>query len=422
MSVAGDRARCGENVVAVARAMSELAARWSELLIADVPQSQKLTAAAQTSGSLLRQPATEDQIQAAERRLGRLLPASYREFLLVSNGAYGDDYGPTLAPDDGGPQDPPPESDVVGVGLLAVEDLRWLRDAQPVFAEMLSELRGSGEDRPAVVDGEDAPGWAPFAEGLVIATNKAPGTTVLVPFEGLDEWQLWNVHKESTVAYRSFGSFMEYKVIEREPVTTLEDVENLVVLATAGDRHATRRLARVVAPEAVPLLVSAADYPRLGFWAVLGLGRIGTPDAVAALISLGVRSTAALVLAGSDQARDTLAAWGQLDALFELGDPRALDLATERIAKPDLDSGARWELTSALKIITYSGDRRHVPLLLPLLQADTHVQFLAAIALVHLGASAGEERLTLLAQDPGFHLQAAAAWYLTRLQRIREAG
>jgi hypothetical protein len=99
--------------------MSALAARWSELLIAELSQDEHLTVAAQ--GSLLRPPATEAEIQEAEARLGCALPPSYREFLLVNNGAYGDDYGPTVVYGPDEPEQPRPESPTVGVGFLPVQ-------------------------------------------------------------------------------------------------------------------------------------------------------------------------------------------------------------------------------------------------------------------------------------------------------------
>ena len=40
--------------------------------------------------SLLRAPATPEELAGAELRLGVTLPASYRAFLSVSNGAYAD--------------------------------------------------------------------------------------------------------------------------------------------------------------------------------------------------------------------------------------------------------------------------------------------------------------------------------------------
>lgn len=402
--------------------MAELAARWSELLIADVLRGQRLTAAAQTANSILRPPAKEEQIQYAERRLGRTLPPSYREFLLLSDGAYGDDYGPTLAPPDGGPEDPPSESTVPGIGFLPVEDLQWLRDATPWLAEMMAETTDLGEHRPAVVDGHEAPAWSSFAEGLVIATDKHPGTTVLIPFDGLDEWQLWNVHKETTVAYRSFRSFLEYQVALHEPVTSLEEAETLIARATAGDHEATMRLGRVAVPGAVSLLVPAADNPALCYQAVLGLGRIGTPEAVTALVELGTRGTRGLVAAGTERARDALAAWGQFDELSELGDPRAFDLAAQLIAGTDPEAHPPWRLTAALRVIGESGDRRYVPLLVPLLRADVEVQFHAAIALARLGAPEGEEHLAALSARPEFPHQAAATAHLTRFRRIRDAG
>jgi len=261
--------------------MAALAARWSELLIADLEPGEQLTAAAAASGSLLRQPASEDVIRRAEERLGRRLPPSYREFLLVSDGAYGDDYGPTVVFDeDAGYEQAPRESDVVGVGFLPVSDLRWLHEADPGYAGLLAEC---GQDAPVEVDGKEPEGWAAIARGLLIASDKGPGTTVLVPFDGLPEWQLWNVHKETAVAYRSFRSFLEHQVRLREPVHgSLAEIEELIARAVAGDHPSTMQLSRVTEPAAVPCSWLWSGIPGWGSsrpwdWPASGPRRPSTP-------------------------------------------------------------------------------------------------------------------------------------------------
>jgi SMI1 / KNR4 family (SUKH-1) len=403
--------------------MAELAARWSELLIADVGPGEMLTEAAQTAGSLLRQPATEEQIRATESRLGRTLPASYRQFLLASNGAYGDNYGPTQVFDDVVPENPSSESDVVGVGFLPVEDLRWLRDAQEWFADMLVETAEFEDYGPATVDRREPPGWAPLADGLVIATEKHPGTTVLIPFDGLDEWQLWNVHKETTVAYLSFRSFLEYEVTERERVSGLEEVRSLIARGSAGDHEAVMRLSRVDIADAVPLLIAALDNPRLGVQPALGLARLGTPEAVTALIELGGDAgTQALILVGTERARDALAAWGNFSALFKLRDARAFALAAQHVAQANPDVGRPWALDAALTIVGHSADPGYVPLLMPLLQSCREVSYGAAIALARLGATEGAEHLAVLAETPEFSHRAVAAAHLERFRKTYGAG
>ena len=60
---------------------------WDEALRADVPAYARLVPGAEERGSVLRPPATAEEVAAAEDRLGIQFPASYRSFLLISNGA-----------------------------------------------------------------------------------------------------------------------------------------------------------------------------------------------------------------------------------------------------------------------------------------------------------------------------------------------
>lgn len=379
--------------------MRELATRWSELLIADVEPGETLSRAVQDTGSLLRAPATEDQLERAEARLGRRLPPTYREFLLVSDGAYGDLYGAATAQSES--QDVAwPGTDVVGLRLLSVQDLQWLRDADPSMARIWAceERRG-----PATEDGEAIWPWGPMADGLSIGVDHAPGLTCLVPFEGVEEWQVWNIHKETAKAYRSFRSFLECAVFEREPITTASEVRDVIARAGAGSHAAVMRLSRVTAPDAVPLLVELLESPQPlgGGQPVLGLARIGTSEAIDALARLrpwGVER--ALVLAGTDRARDVLATWGCFSELALLGDDRAVELAA-RYTSDRSPATLVGRLQQAVDLLGRSGDRRHVQVLVPLLTADSATALTTAEALARLGAPEGREHIAALAASAG---------------------
>jgi len=95
-----------------------------------------------------------------------------------------------------------------------------------------------GRPGPITDDGDEPSSWAPAAHGLVIAIGQAPGTTMLVPFDGLTEWQVWNLHNDTSEAYLSFRSFLEYQVTLREPVTTVVEAAALVARGRAGDHLA----------------------------------------------------------------------------------------------------------------------------------------------------------------------------------------
>src|SRR5438445_461462 len=68
--------------------MKTLAQRFDERVRLDVTGSDVLIAPAQARGSVLRAPASEEDIERVEERLEVRFPPSYRAFLLVSNGAY----------------------------------------------------------------------------------------------------------------------------------------------------------------------------------------------------------------------------------------------------------------------------------------------------------------------------------------------
>jgi hypothetical protein len=415
----------GERRVRVAGAddMASLVRRWSELLIGDLLPSERLTAAAEATGSLLRPPATAAEVSAAELRLGTRLPPSYRQFLLVSNGAYGDDYGPSLRYSDV-PEQGPRESAVLGVGFLPVQDVRWLRDASPGSAEVFAEMTDEAGSGPASVDGEEPRNWSPVSDGLLIATDKGPGTTVLVPFAGRApgaEWQLWNVHFETATAYLSFASWLEREVSQREPLSL--DLATTRALVDAPDgtwRARFEKLKLVDNPAAVDLLIWALNRPAneptvytadnipdeasqarsgIAMAAGIALGRIKTDAAVAALVAADYNlAKQGLKKARTAAARDTIAAAGDIVTLDELGDPRAATLAAQEIA-----TAGPIRRGYLGQIVGRSKDQQYLPLLLDSYQRCTGDQdrFSFAWALAKLGSTQGVDYLREMASADG---------------------
>lgn len=388
------------------RTLADLAQRWSDLVLADVAPASRPTRAVRENGSVLRAPATEDDVAATERLLGRTLPPSYREFLLLSDGAYADLLGVSIAYRE--PERASSQSDVVGVALLPVADLRWLEDVDPTMAMGCEE---TGEDvsddvQPdPVVDGHEVWPWTPFASGLVIAVDHGPGTTCLVPVDGVDEWQVWFIAKESAEAFVSFRSFLEYQVAVREPITTRAETREVLERAAQGDLLAAIRLERVTAPDAVDLLVAHLEQLRHGGWprAVQALGRIATDEAVDALARLRPRGAEeALLLAGTPRARDVLASWECCRELAALGDPRGVEVAVALAARrASRTPTERQQLRSALWVLASSGDVSHVDVLLPHLDGDPEIEFTAAGALLELGDPRGRQRMEQIAAADG---------------------
>ena len=379
--------------------MSQLARRWSQLVLADVSfDEMPTTRAARESGSLLRPPATEADIAAVEERLGRRLPPSYREFLLVSDGAFGDLYGRSIAFSEDGWEVARGDSPVVGVGFLPVADLRWLRESDPGSAEIYRVAGPSPEPVPATVDGSELYSWTAFADGLKIAVDQHPGLTCLVPFDGMEEWQVWNIHFETCVGFLSFRSMLEGHVALREPITSIDEFEDVLQRASAGDLRAVRRLFHTIAPEAAPRLIELLEDGQLGGAAVAALGRIATTEAVEALVRLEPnRAGDGLATAGTERARDVLAQRGDYYRLSVLGDPRGAQLAAERLSNRSPSDGF-WSLSPALRALARSRDPRFIPLVMPLLSEEPQLSLSAAGTLAWLGAPEGPARIATLAE------------------------
>ncbi|MFZ0161597.1 MAG: hypothetical protein WAL50_21405 [Kineosporiaceae bacterium] len=306
------------------------------------------------------------------------------------------------------------DSEVVGIGWLPVAEVRWLRDVDPV-ADM---YRDAGEHRePATRDGDELRSWKAFADGLKIAVDRRPGLTCLVPFDEGSEWQVWNIHKETSRAFLSFRSMLEYQVQIREPITDLEDFEEVIARASDGDSLALQRLTRTTVPQAVPRLIGLIADPWLGAASVMALGRIGTDAAVDVLARLEPAAAArALGVAGTERARDILAQWGAFYTLALLGDPRGPHIAAQRIANRT-PGDTVWFLITALHAIAQSRDPRYATLLKPLLSQEPALALAAARALVWLGVPEGRARIAEIADHDGPERGSAR-----RLLRIMDDG
>lgn len=163
----------------------------------------------------------------------------------------------------------------------------------------------------------------------------------------------------------------------------------MIAHALLGEPWAWKRLSRITAPDAVPLLVALIEGGKLEPRATEGLGRIGTDEAVDALERLRPRYAAqALVSAGTERARDVLAAWGCYHELDLLGDPRGPELAARHLAQ--LAGQPTYSDAAAAAVLGRSGDVSHVPLLRTLSEAaDPFVVVSAAYALIQLGEPEG---------------------------------
>lgn len=391
-------------------AMPDLVARWSELVLDDVAPGQTLPEPASSARSVLRPPAAEDEIAAAEDRLGVRLPPSYREFLLVSDGAYADVWGPVLA-------DWHRPGPTGAFGFLPVRETGWLRDTDPAIADIWAESSDE-PGRPTDTDGAEIWPWTPMARGLRIATDHAPGTMCLVPFDGLEEWQLWIIAKETSETYRSFRSMLEHQVALRSPITSVEELETVLSRVAVRDPVALQRLARTTTVDAIPVLTavieSAAAWPfDVGAWAAIGLGRIGTDEALDALARLNpLGADEAIARAGTEHARDLLAARGRYVELARLGDPRAAPIAAVAL---EVGESPGLRLT-AIEAVGSSADPTYETVLRPFLTSgEPFDQVWAAKALVQLGFTDARETLLSLADHPTVGHAARAA--LGRLDR-----
>ncbi len=223
--------------------------------------------------SVLRPPATEGEIEAAEDRLGVALPPSYRAFLSTSNGAYAGPDGPVRA----GWR---VRSRKRGLALITADEIRPMEEVDAFRYRMWTEMPEFAGAAPIEFEGDDVQNFHALRRGALVIGGDTEALTLLVRVGRSREWQLWSMYKEFTIGWSSFGAWLDTIV---NPAS-LPPIDDLLEQAASGSRAAQHQLARVHDAAAVPALVDALDrYPMLAPTLVQVLGRLDGDDAARAL-------------------------------------------------------------------------------------------------------------------------------------------
>lgn len=344
-----------------------LLGQWSAACLARLGALERPVAAAARTGSLLRRPATESSVAAAERRLGVHFPPSYRQFLLLSDGAYGDTMGAltTSSYRSGDAAE--------AWGFVPAAEVRPYVEVDPHAVEIWVELQdeidaadGGGAQLAPVLEGGEVHDHRPMQQALAIARGFDANCSLLVPVGAPgagEEWEVWEHHKEGTIRWSSFRAYL-HDTVEEHLGVDVDEAEALLLVAGAesGDQSAVQRLARVRSPEAKELLVDAARRGVAPYAVTSALARIGGPEVVTVLTGLQLESRqqdfvhAALARIGTPEALDHLAAVGAYWHLARVGDPRAPAIAVSRLRHGDVST-----VQAAARLLSQLPDPAWVP-------------------------------------------------------------
>lgn len=191
--------------------LGELLRAWNDrvLAMADEP----LAAAVLSAGSVLRPPADEGAIRAAEERLRVALPPSYRAFLARTDGAYADDFAASA-------QEARSQTPVPFCCLLPAAGLVGVAEVLPEIVAGKAPLDEGVEpdSRDDRLDGE--PVWGPLGPGLADAVLVSSLTwesgkyfLCLTPVvaeqdAGGEGWECWDYSHEEVTRFLSFGRWL----------------------------------------------------------------------------------------------------------------------------------------------------------------------------------------------------------------------
>lgn len=225
-----------------------LARRWDERVRRETSRFEHLAPEIEERGSVLREPAREEQIVAAEEHLGVRLPPSYRAFLLVSNGAHASFLGTEKLNAAGQP---------MRHGFLPIEAVAPAAEADAFTVELWTGLDGLNdpdEDRPPTGRRPTTVGYyQPLKQGLLLSTPLDTFRQVLVPREGVEEWELWDMAFEGAGAHRSFAEFLRFQVERPKWMPEPERADEYAAAVERGQLGDLDFLAEVGDPRAGPL-------------------------------------------------------------------------------------------------------------------------------------------------------------------------
>jgi len=221
-------------------AWHELLSEWSREIIAEDELAEQLTPEVRASGWLGYPGATDEQISAAETRLGTTFPPSYREFLKVTNG-----WRMTTS---------------FIERLWSTDEIAWLVDQRPDIAAGWEEYEDDVDDAEYLVYGTnvDQPLRGAYFRTSLAVSDYGDGIYLLNPLtvtpEG--EWEAWFLASWIPGAHRyrsfwdlmraehdSFLSMLKYERGEPTPYAhpelgvDAEDLEGLVEVLKQGEQH-----------------------------------------------------------------------------------------------------------------------------------------------------------------------------------------
>lgn len=237
------------------RTLRELLARWDERMRSDQLPGLELPAEARARGSVLRDPASEAEIAAAEARLGTRLPASYRRFLAISNGAFANSAGPA---DETHPQG----------GFLPVDQVQWAALADAFFVDLWTGLEGlndpeRGYPRPGV-EPVEVEYYAPLDRGLLISGNRDAYVDVLVPVGSEEEWQVWSFHWDGATAHRSLPDLLRWQLARPPEIPpTSAEIDEMIERIRQGELALMWRLEGTADPRLFDLAIEVLSSPHL---------------------------------------------------------------------------------------------------------------------------------------------------------------
>jgi SMI1 / KNR4 family (SUKH-1) len=225
-----------------------LARKWDERVRRQTSRFERLAPEIEARGTVLREPASEQQIAIAEERLGVRMPPSYRAFLLVSNGAHASFLGTETLNAAGR---------AIRHGLLPIEEVAPVAEADAFTVDLWTGLDGLNEpdhdNRPVGREPVPVGYYEPLKSGLLVSRPLEVWRSVLVPREGLEEWELWDMAKEGAGAYRSFADFLWFQVNRPEWMPEPERADEYAAAVGRGQVQYLDHLAEVGDPRAAPL-------------------------------------------------------------------------------------------------------------------------------------------------------------------------
>jgi hypothetical protein len=222
----------------------ELLREWDARLRRDISRFDRLAPETRRAGTVLREPATEEAIAAAEARLGVRLPPTYRAFLLTSNGAHASTIGPERQYEDETPRH----------GFVPVQEVERF-DATEAGRFLIgiwtehAPFRDPERDTPPQGDARTVVSYyAPMREALLISSPFDVYQDLLVPRAGSEEWEVWQLARDGADAWRSFAAFLRDQLARPDERPKPELAEEYVARVREGKPYWLLALAEIGDP------------------------------------------------------------------------------------------------------------------------------------------------------------------------------